>query len=134
MTDADAPAANMADHEFELSPSTYDPRPASSADLAHAERLLAHQGMIPLTDAAGHRAAVDLWRKHCQRAKGQPFAEFQAAVDMLLAAPRPTINAHGRRLPAEYRWIRPADLMVTNTSRLPVPHHRRRARRTGPVA
>ena len=119
MTDADAPGADSANHPAALSPSTYDPPPASSADLAHAERLLAHQGMIPLADAAGHRAAVHLWREHCQREKARPLVALQAAVDMVLAAPGPTLSAHGKSLPAEYRWIRPAELIVTTQPNFP---------------
>ena len=114
MTDADAPAAGSPDHETKLSPSTYDPRPASDADLAHAEWLLALEGMIPLTDTAGHRAAVHLWREHCLHASGRPLSALKAAVDTVLAAPRPTVNAHGSSLPAEYRWIRPSDVIITS--------------------
>ena len=116
MTDDDALAS---DHRIGLGRSIYDGPPASSADLAHAERLLAKHGMIPLTDAAGHRAALHLWRDHSQREKERPLAALQTAVDAILAASRPTVNAHGKSLPAEYRWIRPADLIVTTHQDFP---------------
>lgn len=70
MTKPDGPAADPEDDPAELSPEIYNPAPVSSADFAHAERLLAHQGMIPLTDVAGHCAAVHLRREHCQHEKG----------------------------------------------------------------
>ena len=87
MTDADALAADTSDHQTELSPSTYDPAPASASDLAYAERLLAHQGMIPLTDAAGHRAAVRLWRETAGTRRGGRFKSSRLPLTRFLPPP-----------------------------------------------
>lgn len=95
----------------------------SDADVSHAEELLAGRGMIPASDLSGHRGTVTLWRDHCEASRGIQHADLLAAVDQVLAAPRPTHPASGSDDPAPiYAWVRPSDIPVTKHEGFP--YHR----------
>lgn len=92
---------------------------ASNADVHHAEELLAADGMIPASDLAGHRGAVELWRRHCEERRGTDLAGLRADLDQVLAAPRPQHPATGKQDPPVYAWVRPSDIPVTNHDGFP---------------
>ena len=56
---------------------------ATQADVERAETLLNRDGLIPVEDWSGHRGALELWRRHCQRAESSR-ASMLTAVRRLL--------------------------------------------------
>lgn len=96
---------------------------ASRADVVHAYELLASSGMILASDLSGHRGAIALWRAHCKSSRGIQQAELLAAVDQVLAGPRPVHPASGCVEPAPiYAWVRPCDIPVTKHEGFPYHH------------
>ena len=95
----------------------------SAADVAHAQKLLAGNGMIPASDLSGHRGAITLWRDHCETMHGTQHADLLSAIDRVLAAPRPVHPASGSDEPAPfYAWVRPSDIPVTDHEDFPYHH------------
>ncbi|MFD7161395.1 hypothetical protein ACFV9C_42890 [Kribbella sp. NPDC059898] len=92
---------------------------ASNADVDHAQDMLASTGMIPASDLAGHRGAVELWRTHCDRRRGTDQATLRAELDKVLAAPRPQHPATGKQDRPVYAWVRPSDIPVTSHEAFP---------------
>lgn len=84
---------------------------ATQADVERAETLLKRNGLIPVEDEPGHRGALELWRRHCQRAESSP-ASMLTAVRKLLELPSCGLGAFdglGETTP-RLAWVRPADI------------------------
>ena len=84
---------------------------ATRADVERAETLLNRDGLIPVEDQSGHRGALELWRRHCQRAESSR-ASMLAAVRKLLELPSCTFDRgfDGLRETTGLAWVRPADI------------------------
>jgi hypothetical protein len=86
---------------------------ATQADVERAETLLNRDGLIPVEDRSGHRGALELWRRHCQRAESSGAAML-AAVRKLLDLPSCTFDRgfNGLRDTTGLAWVRPADIWI----------------------
>ena len=93
---------------------------ATQADVEHAETLLNRDGLIPVEDEAGHRGALELWRRHCQRAASSR-PSMLAAVRNLLELPGCSFQRafYGLRETGLLAWVRPADISITTGSNFP---------------
>ncbi|WP_406048280.1 hypothetical protein [Kribbella sp. NBC_00889] len=92
---------------------------ATEQDVEHAKALLAEQGMIPASDLAGHRGAVQMWRDHCAARREDSLQDLLTDVQQVLSAPRPVPPTCGTRGEPVYAWIRPDDIPVTTDSNFP---------------
>lgn len=93
---------------------------ATQADVDHAETLLNRNGLIPVEDESGHRGALELWRRHCQRASSSR-PSMLAAVRNVLEIPSCTFERgfFGLRETTGLAWVRPADIWFTSGSDFP---------------
>jgi hypothetical protein len=78
--------------------------------------------MIPLSDLAGHRGAVQMWRAHCESRRAATIEELNDEVDRLLRAPRPLPPDCGTLARPYYAWIRPSSIPVTDHAGFPYHH------------
>lgn len=92
---------------------------ASQADVERAETLLSRDGLISVEDEAGHRGALELWRRHCQRAASS--RSMLAAVRNLLELPSCSFQRafYGLRETGLLAWVRPADIWFTTGADFP---------------
>jgi hypothetical protein len=86
---------------------------ATQADVERAKTLLNRDGLIPVEDEPGHRGALELWRRHCQRAESSR-PSMLAAVHTLLELPRCTFD--GLRETTRLAWVRLADIPITTSA------------------
>jgi hypothetical protein len=86
---------------------------ATQADVERAGTLLNRDGLIPVEDEAGHRGALELWRRHCQRAPSSR-ASMLAAVRTVLEMPSCSFERgfFGLRETTGLAWVRPADIWL----------------------
>jgi hypothetical protein len=95
---------------------------ASEAEVERAETLLNRDGLIPVEDEdePGHRGALELWRRHCQRAESSP-ASMLKAVRRLLELPSCDLQGafYGRPETTRLAWIRPADIWFITDADFP---------------
>lgn len=103
---------------------TYTTPEATEAEVAYAQDLLHRDGSIPLHDEVGHRAAVQMWRDHCRAVRNISAGALRSAVDAVMAEPRPDIDVLAHQEAEEFRWVRPANIMVTNHPEFPYHHDR----------
>ena len=84
--------------------------------------LLSRDGMVPVDDRAGHRGALELWRRHCQRVSPSVPAML-AAVGNLLDLPRCDFDRGfaGQQRTTQLAWARPQDILITTHPDFP--HH-----------
>jgi hypothetical protein len=93
---------------------------ATHADVERAETLLKRDGLIPVEDEPGHRGALKLWRRHCQRA-APSRPSMLAAVRNLLEQPSCSFERGycGLKETSGYAWVRPADIWFTTGDDFP---------------
>jgi len=51
-------------------------RAATQAEVERAESMLKRDGLIPVEDRSGHRAALELWHRHCR----PPPSKFKSLI------------------------------------------------------
>jgi len=117
---AQAPLDNVA---MEISAETFSGPDATREELQRARDLLARDGLVPITDAAGHRGALQLWRQHCQMTCLSRPA-MVAALQDLLNRPRPAFERvfDGRTVIEQLAWVRPSDIAITTHPTFPYHH------------
>jgi hypothetical protein len=93
---------------------------ATQADVERAETLLNRDGLIPVEDWSGHRGALELWRRHCQRAESSR-ASMLTAVRRLLELSSCSFERafYGLRETRLLAWVRPADISFTTGADFP---------------
>lgn len=93
---------------------------ASEDDIRYTEAVLVRDGIIPVTDRAGHRGALQLWRNHC-RSTDPSYPARLTEVRRLIALPRFRLDratgAGGRA--EQLAWVRSSDIMITAASHFP---------------
>ena len=94
----------------------------SPEDVAHAQLLLRTVGAIPLTDLAGHRGAVQMWRDHC--AQPPSSAVVGERLARVLAEPRfDLVYTYWGQAPDDRLalfWVAPGDIVLPPP---PFPYH-----------
>jgi hypothetical protein len=93
---------------------------ATHADVERAETLLKRDGLIPVEDEPGHRGALELWRRHCQRA-APSRPSMLAAVRTVLEQPSCSFERGYCALKetSGHAWVRPADIWFTTGDHFP---------------
>jgi hypothetical protein len=94
---------------------------ATQAEVERSETLLNRDGLIPIEDEPGHRGALELWRRHCQRADSSQ-ASMLTAVRKLLELPscglQGALDGLTETTP-RLAWIRPADIWFATGADFP---------------
>ena len=90
-------------------------RAATQAEVERAESMLKRDGLIPVEDRSGHRVALELWRRNCQRAEPSPQSML-TAVRNLLEQPRVSFEhvLQGSARTPRLAWVRPDDILITD--------------------
>ena len=93
---------------------------ATQAEVERVEALLNRDGLIPVDDESGHRGALELWRRHCQRADSSR-PSMVTAVRKLLEVPGSNFGRgfDGLRETNRLAWVRPADILFSSN----LPYH-----------